>query len=65
MSQLTLRRAFEFEDEFEGSPKSRNLKRLLSGNRVWLTGTNAGVTLVSQDGKGRITHKLGCSISWV
>ena len=65
MSQLTLRRAFEFEGEFEGKSEKSNLKRLLSGNRVWLTGASAEVTLVSQDGKGRIAHKLGCSISWV
>ena len=65
MSQLTLRRAFEFEGEFEGKSKKSKLEETLSGNRVWLTGTSAEVTLVSQDGKGRITHKLGCSISWV
>ena len=49
----------------KGNPRSRNLKRPLGGNRVWLTGASAEVTLVSQDGKGRIAHKLGCSISWV
>ena len=65
MSQLTLRRTLSLKVSLKESPKSRNLKRLLSGNRVWLTGTSAGVTLASQDGKGRVTHKLGCSISWV